>query len=270
MTMGIDRRTHGRVLIGLLVTGLTLAACGGGSSDQTGSAEAEVDEARAARPTPLLEGGERLLFIGDSLAVEAPPNYPELLPSALGNRAPGVETVNLSEPGTTAADWSPGSPLFEERIEPELAEADVVVVSVGGNDLQEALGASDGLDALASGPEAAADAFGAIDRTGRKLRRIFDEIRSRAPRTEVVYVGYPDYSRSSVWRDRGGPLGTAALGLGLSALVDAAADAGPDALIDMRRPTARAGVDSLLADSEHLSAAGHELYARLLAARLTR
>ncbi|HKJ35045.1 MAG TPA: SGNH/GDSL hydrolase family protein [Solirubrobacterales bacterium] len=260
-----------------LIAALLLVACGGSAAEpepRTDGAAAQTAAPSAPASTgeaePLLAAGERVVFIGDSLGLQAPPNYPDLLPGELGERAPGVETVNLSESGTTTADWAPGSPLFEERLGPELDDADVVAVTLGGNDLQETLGAGDGLDALAAGPDAAADALRGIERSGRRLGRIFDEIRSRAPSARVVYVGYPDYSEATAWRERGGTLAIAALSLGLSALVDAAADADPDLLIDMREPTARAGVDSLLADSEHLSVAGHELYARRLAAQLTR
>ena len=146
---------------------LTLAGCGGDAGDR----DADRGPAAAAgtasdERTPLVQGGERIVFIGDSLAVEAPPNYPELLPEALGDRAPGVTTINLAEPGTTAADWSPGSPLFAERLLPELASADLVVVTLGGNDLQEGLGAGDGIGGLAAGTASSGDAFAAIDRFG--------------------------------------------------------------------------------------------------------
>jgi lysophospholipase L1-like esterase len=240
-------------------------AAGGGAAGRAQEAEAEE------RRGPLLEGGERVVFIGDSLAVEAPPSYPELLPEALGGRADGVRTVNLAEPGTTAADWSAGEPLFRQRLAPELTDADLIVVTLGGNDLQEALGGSDGLDAAERADAgSAAGALAAVDRFGRRLRSIFAAIRRRSPGTRIAYVGYPDYSRATAWRETGGTRGTLALSFGLSALTAAAADAGPDLLVDMRDSTGRAGVDSLLADTEHLGPAGHELYARKLAAALTR
>jgi lysophospholipase L1-like esterase len=247
-----------------------VASCGGGSASEEPPAEPPA-QATAAEPAPLLGGGDRVLFIGDSLAVEAPPNYPELLPDALGGRARGVETVNLAEPGTTAGDWSAGEPLFRQRLAPELDDADLVVVTLGGNDLQEALGGSDGIDAAGRADAGSgAGALDAVDRFGRRLGSIFTAIRRRSPGTRIAYVGYPDYSQATAWREAGGVRGTLALSFGLSALAAAAADAEPDLLVDMRGATARAGVDSLLADSEHLGPAGHELYARKLAAQLTR
>jgi lysophospholipase L1-like esterase len=249
---------------------LALASCGGDTAPEGTRAE-PGPQASADEREPLLVGGDRVVFIGDSLAVEAPPNYPDLLPGALRGRARGVETVNLAEPGTTAEDWGAGGPLFRRRLAPELDEADLVVVTLGGNDLQEALGGSDGIDAAGRADAGSgAGALAAIDRFGRRLRSIFAAIRRRSPGTKIAYVGYPDYSRATAWREAGGTQGTLALSFGLSALTAAAADAEPDLLVEMRKATARAGVDSLLADSEHLGPAGHELYARRLAAELTR
>lgn len=255
---------------------LAVAGCADGSGDTRPSegAPSEVRERRTvpAKAPALLESGERVLFIGDSLAVEAPPNYPELLPAALAELgADAVETVNLAEPGTTAADWLPGGELFDQRLEPELSGADVVVLTLGGNDLQEALGAADGVDALSGASlDSAGAALAAIDRLGRQLERITNAIRRRSADARVVSVGYPDYTQAGVWRQTRSDGGLLALELGLSALVGAAESADPDLLIDMRKPTRRAGVDGLLADAEHLGPAGHELYAERLARELTR
>lgn len=249
-----------------------IGGCGGDGDAGPGDRADRPADAPDAAPAerPLLEGGERVLFIGDSLAVQAPPNYPELLPAALRDRARDVETVNLAEPGATADDWKPGSELFSQRLAPELGTADLVVVTLGGNDLEQGLGASDGLDGLSSGSGSSGAAFAAIERFGAGLGRIFTAIRKRAPDARIVYVGYPDYSEATAWRQATGSLGIVALRIGLSSLLDAAGGADPDLLVDMGPATARAGVDAMLADTEHLSAAGHQLYARRLAALLTR
>jgi lysophospholipase L1-like esterase len=266
--------TAARILASLGAAALLLAGCGGddrGPEEQGSAPDRSAGPAAESTPAkPMVRGGDRIVFIGDSLAVEAPPNYPELLPAALGDRAPGVETVNLAEPGTTAADWKPGSALFEQRLDPELGRADVIVVSLGGNDLEAGIGGVDGIDALSQAGDRATAAFDAIDRFGRQLRRIHAEIRERAPDAGIVYVGYPDYADATAWQQGAGAGGTLALELGLDALFAAAKAAEPDLAIDMRAATERAGVDSLLADSEHLGPAGHELYARRLARELTR
>lgn len=218
----------------------------------------------------MLADGDRVLLIGDSLATVSPPTYADLLPAAAADAgAEDVTTSNLAEPGSTTADWLPGKPLFEERLRPALAEADVVLVSVGGNDLQEALGGGDTIGAVGA-LESAGAAYDTVDRTGRNLARTFDAIRKENPDARVVYVGYPDYSSSDAFRLALGTTGTLALSAGLSALRGAAEEAGPDALVDMTSETdARAGgVDPLLADVEYLSPKGHRFYAERIASAL--
>jgi hypothetical protein len=226
---------------------------------------------KVERPEPLLDDGDNVILIGDSLATVVPPTYADLLPeTAASEGAKDVTTSNLAEPGTTTADWLPGTPLFEERLRPALADADVVLVSVGGNDLQEALGGADGIEAGAGVLGSADAAYDAVDRSGRNLDRTFAAIRKANPDAAIVYVGYPDYSSSDAWRLALGTTGTLALGAGLNALRGAAEDAGPDALVDMTAQTGerKGGVDPLLADIEYLSPEGHAFYAERIAAEL--
>jgi lysophospholipase L1-like esterase len=264
-----------------------LAGCGGddgsnpepaagteSSGDAGAGPGAGPDAAPDSPPSRLeepLEGGERVVFNGDSLPVTTPPTYADLLPAKLAGKAPGLEVVNLAEPGTTSSDWLPGSERFESRLEPELAGADVVVVTVGGNDLQAELGGVDGLDALSrAGSVEALGGFAEVRaELERALTRTFRRIRALAPEARIVYVAYPDYSRAEAWRKQGGRLGALALRLGLGELLGAAAAARPDAIVDMLAVTGRRDVDALLADPEHLGPAGHELYARRLARALS-
>jgi lysophospholipase L1-like esterase len=245
-----------------------LAGCGDG--EQAAPAESGKSD-RGQKPDSVLTDGDRVLLIGDSLATVVPPTYADLLPGAATKKGvDGVTTANLAEPSTTTADWLPGAELFEERLRPELAGADVVLVSVGGNDLQEALGGSDGI-AAGTGVLGSADrAYAAVDESGRNLERTFKAIRKENPDVAIVYVGYPDYSSSDLWQTALGTTGTLALGAGLSALRNAAEDAGPDAVVDMTTATDEraGGVDPLLDDVEYLSPAGHRFYAERIAAAL--
>lgn len=212
------------------------------------------------------------MFIGDSLAAANPPTYADLLPGELEGRAEGVAVTNLSEPGSTTADWLPGGPLFA-RLEPELARTDLVAITTGGNDLERALGGTDGIDSLT---EAGSDigsgrrVTAATRAFRRDLGRIIERIRRLSPGTGVAYVSYPDYSRATAWREAGGGLGALALRVGLGALLEGAREAEPDLVVDMLAATSDRNVDALLADTEHLGPAGHELYARKLAAALSR
>lgn len=210
------------------------------------------------------------MFWGDSLAADGLPPYPDLLAERLANRGVEVEVANLAAPGTDSADWAPGGEHFESGLREELAAGDVFVVTVGGNDLEAAVGGIDGPDAL-SRAVAAADALReAEDRIGDNLRRAFREIRRERPGARIAYVSYPDYSKSAAWREAAGTAGAIALRAGLEALNAGAAGAGADTVVDLLDVTARAGVDGLLSDSEHLGPAGHELYARKLARALRR
>ncbi len=246
-------------------TAATSASAGGGSGKR---AQPPAPVSRLADP---LRGGERVVFIGDSLPVTTPPTYADRLPAAIADRAPGVEVVNLAEPGSTSSDWLPGSELFGERLDPELAAADIVVVTLGGNDLQAELGGVDGLAALsrAGSVEALGGFVEVRDELEENLGRTFRRIRELAPQARVVYVSYPDYSLAKAWRREGGRLGALALRLGLGELLGAAEASGPDVVVDMLDATAGSDVDSLLADPEHLGPLGHELYARRLARALT-
>lgn len=255
------------------------AAAGSESGTKSGAAAETTTAAGAAagrdRPPDRLRdplrGGERVVFIGDSLPVATPPTYADRLSAELADRAPGVEAVNLAEPGTTSSDWVPGSERFDGRLEPELSSADVVVVTLGGNDLQAELGGVDGLDALSrAGSIEALGGFAEVRaELERALTKTFRRIRELAPQARIVYVSYPDYSRADAWRKQGGRLGALALRLGLGELLGAAEAAGPDAIVDMLAVTGRRDVDALLADPEHLGPAGHELYARRLARALS-
>lgn len=249
-----------------------LAGCGGADDAQAPTTTPGLDRKEAPAQDVSLRGGERLLFFGDSLSVEGEPTFADRLPAALEADAPGVRAENVSVPGTTSADWRPGAELFERELAPQLKRADVVLVSVGGNDLQGALGAADGIEALSqadAGP-AAADLRTALRRIRRNLHATFEAIRATSPGTAIVYVGYPDYSRAAAWRDAaGGGIGAIGLRIGLGELLAASRDAGPDLVVDMLGATATDDVDALLADSEHLSARGHQLYAKRIAGILT-
>lgn len=255
---------------------LALAAgCGGeGEGTDTGARQPATSTRDTGAPAPprdersraaLAQAG-RLVFIGDSLAVAGSDPYPTRIDALLERP---VAATNLAQAGTTSEDWLPGTAAFEQELRPLLADADAVFVSVGGTDLERAVVGSSGPDAL----EQAGDADGALaieaafDRIERNLGRTFAAIEQANPRAAIVFVGYPDYSASAVWRERGGTLGAIALRAGLGAFDSIARRAGADLTIDMLDVT-RPRIDSLLSDGEHLGDAGHQLYAEEIAERL--
>ena len=260
-----------------VIAALGLAAgCGGGEVEEPSAEDrppatstrddAAPDRERNERSRPPLAEAGRLVFIGDSLAVAGGDPYPSRI-DALVERP--IVATNLAQAGTTSEDWLPGTAAFEQGLRPLLADADAVFVTVGGTDLERAVVGSSGPDAL----EQAGDAEGALaieaafDRIERNLGRTFAAIEEANPRAAIVFVGYPDYSASAVWRERSGTLGAIALRAGLGAFEPIARRAGADLTIDMLDVT-RPRIDSLLSDGEHLSDAGHRLYAEEIAARL--
>jgi lysophospholipase L1-like esterase len=262
------------IAVALATLVLVPAGCGGEESadveprpepERAGGDGAGADQ-RPDREGDRLAGAESVVFIGDSLAVAGEAPYPDRLETTLGRP---LAVTNLAQAGTTTEDWLPGGALFEDRLRPELAGADIVFVTVGGTDLERALAGSDALNALeqareGGGAAAIGGAFAAIE---RNLRRTFAAIEAVAPQAAIVFVGYPDYASSALWRERAGTLGTVALRSGLAAFGPIAERAGADETIEMLDATAPR-IDSLLSDGEHLSDAGHELYAEEIAERL--
>lgn len=261
----------------MLCLALPWAGCGGDDPESERaptSAEKGTEESAGTRPPgpertqqprerPLLPL-ERVIFFGDSLGTTGSSEpYPSLLGGPLGPRGGQAEVINLSEPGTATEDWLPGTPLFESTLSPALDGADAVFVTLGGNDLERALGGIDGIDALGAAAQdgGAETVERARKRIGRNLGRIISAVRAGAPEAAVIFVGYPDYSAATIWRETAGVAGSLALRAGLAELERTAGDSGPDLVISLLESSAATGVDSLLADAEHLGPEGHAFYA---------
>lgn len=246
------------------------AGCGGDPPPPAGEDRGPAEEGRTGRPEPLLAAGDRVVVAGDSLGITGSSRpYPSLLAERIG--AP-LDVINLSEPGTATADWLPGSELFENVLAPALDGADLLLLTLGGNDLERALGAASGPDALApaQSAEGAAAVAAELGRVSDRLQRIIGAARRRNPGLEVAYVSYPDYSGATVWRERLGGVGLLAFRTALGTLLDGARRAGPDATVDLLAATDGRDLDALLLDAEHLNDAGHRLYAREIARSLSR
>jgi lysophospholipase L1-like esterase len=257
------------VALAILAAGPT-AGCGS-SQEPVGTADRAERADRAeqgAEPAPLPSGGGRIVFFGDSLAVTGTRPYPERLPGELARRGIEAEVVSVAEPGSDSADWAPGEALFASRLDRQIGKADVFVVTVGGNDIERALGGADGPEAAAGGLDegglAAID--GAIAEVRANLRRSFRAIARESPGATVAWVGYPDYSGAAAF-EAAGALASIGIGMAIGELAEAASAAGADLLVDTTSASARRDVDTLL-DGEYLNDAGHALFARRIAAAL--
>lgn len=152
-------------------------------------------------PDAVREGTVRIITAGDSVPVlGASRTFPDRLAELMSPLAT-IDSQNLAEPGTVSEDWVPGSSLFETRIRPQIAEADVVIVSLGGNDILEYAGG-----ALQTG-----DVQGALNGVSDFVRGVMervllikDAIEQENPDIDFVYLLYPDYASSSTWADQFG------------------------------------------------------------------
>ncbi|MBN1944987.1 MAG: SGNH/GDSL hydrolase family protein [Bradymonadales bacterium] len=215
-------------------------------------------------PEAVREGQVTIVTFGDSIpCFGATPTFPEHLATLVGTLAE-VDNVNVAVAGTMTVDWMPGSNRFENRLEPELDQADVVVMSLGGNDLQIYF---DGVDL--SDPQAVLQAVAGFPAYQRQIEAnlvtIIEEIQALAPAADVVYVMYPNFAHSSVWAEYAGEYIDLVISYVDRALNDLRANmsAVEDiVLADLYAATAGLNLDTYLLDGIHLSAAGTLFWAR--------
>ena len=147
----------------------------------------------------LERGRVKVVTVGDSVPkVGDAPYFPARFADMVAPVAE-VENVNIAVPGTVSEDWVPGTSNFDDRLAPHIASADVVVVSIGGNDfLEYANGAfSNPQEAIAGFPDFVREVMG-------RVLWIKDEVELRNPDADLVYLLYPDYSQSDTWADQFG------------------------------------------------------------------
>ena len=258
-------------------TALLLSGCADDEVlfDPAETPSSPVPDASGSSPAAsgLLEAGDQVVVVGDSLPVLADPGgepWPALLDERLASDGPAdVEVENLAVPGTTVDLWSPGSELWADRLEPALDEADVLLVQLGGNDLQRAVG---GLAAPADlAPAELPDLDEVVGTVVDDLDVLLDAVAERRPDLRVLFVGYPDYSRTDPYDDAP-PAVAGAVRAALQGLddgVEATGDAEAVRFVDATAEESTDVDDLLRRDGIHLGSAGHELYVDALADALT-
>jgi lysophospholipase L1-like esterase len=177
-----------------------------------------------------------------------------------------VVEVNVAEPGTESAEWLPSSPYFQQRIAPHLSDADVIVFSLGGNDLSNFVGTSSG-----GAPISADDLASKVDELDPFIRQIesnlttiYSALRARAPHADIVWILYPNYARSAEWQAMAGDYAALAeyiLGNKLNEIRQRMGNTQGLLIMDIFNATAGVDLNPLLIDPLHLSAAGHQLFA---------
>ncbi len=213
-------------------------------------------------PKAVKAGHVTIVTIGDSVPNVGPKPLFSTRLATLVDEVADVTNLNLAVSGTTTKHWLPGSYYFESVLEPALPSADVVVISIGGNDVMGYIGGSmgspydmlkkvDGLDAFTT-------------ELHNNVALIINEIKARYEDVDVVFCLYVNYARSDYWSNMAGPYKSLFVAAGHNALVKARgllAEMGNVLIADIFGALGDAPVEPYLSDSVHLSAAGHELYA---------
>ncbi|QED26898.1 SGNH/GDSL hydrolase family protein [Microvenator marinus] len=224
--------------------------------------ENEITSRNLARFTPeaLEDGTFDILVFGDSIPVFGPtPYFPNILRDKF-QRFGEVTLENVAVSGSTSVEWIPGAVHFENRLSPNLGEADLIVFSLGGNDLQDFAFEIDPNNVAAKIGELPA----LIDEIEANLKLTIAEVRAQNPDADIVWLVYPNYARSTEWEafipPQNKELAVRFLDSTLSDVRKRMANE-DILLLDMLGATAEENLDTFLVDPLHLNVEGHQFWA---------
>lgn len=220
----------------------------------------------------LRRGEIRITTIGDSFPKDQADRLFPAVNAGLFERAGFSATNrNLAVRGTTAEEWLPDANRYWSRLEEALPETDVLVVSLGGNDVLGGIfepfryldeDETSYREYAWTATEALSEAPAQIERALEHVRVIIETARERRPNMDVVWVLYPNLLRGKPWRD--------SLSVGANLFIPRL----DEMLQEARRNAARDDVllldvyglledqddiDEYLHDTLHLNDAGHRL-----------
>lgn len=226
--------------------------------------DADCSSKNCARrlPEAIREGQVKIVTFGDSIPVQgAQPLFPARLATLLGDITE-VDNTNIAVGGTLSVNWMPGTPNFENRLMPEVPDADVIMISLGGNDIlafvQQNIANLGNIDALVM------EVFDVVEGIVDNLLTIVAAIREQNPNADIVYCLYPDYSRADnnmMWSLVNQFVGAEVV---RDVLETARASLPTDEnviLVDVFGATQDTDVDDILADPLHFNDIGQTLYA---------
>ena len=221
---------------------------------------------RAVRfPAAVREGEVVIVTIGDSIPKFGPkPWFPARLAEMLSGLV-DVDSRNVAVPGSRSIRWQPGGNYFENLLDPELADADVVLISIGGNDIMAHFGNAFYNWSKLLEKMKELDEF--TDELHQNIVNIVGEIQARAPTADVVYILYFNYGKATYWQNLAGQWKALALDAAEIAFDKARKRLGdvPGLMVaDVFSAFDGDNIDACLSDSVHLSDLGHEFYAREL------
>lgn len=168
----------------------------------------------------------------------------------------GVTLTNRADPGTVTADWMPGAYDFENA-RAYVAAADLITLTLGGNDMQNAVSGG----SIANAPAV-------INQAIENLTVILAALREVNPTADVVVTVYPNYSKSDEWAD---VVPANLIDMLRSAMETAVKKmrvelAGVDGVLigDVYGELQAADMNLFMADPLHVNDRGHEVYAQVI------
>jgi len=183
--------------------------------------------------------------------------YPTRLAALLeAHVAGGVTLTNRADPGTVTADWLPGTYDFENA-RAYVAAADLITLTLGGNDMQNAVSGG----SIANAPAV-------INQAIQNLTVILAALREVNPGADIVVTVYPNYSKADVWLE----VVPANLIEMLRSAMETAVKkmrvelAGVDGILigDVYGELAGADMNLFMADPLHVNDRGHTVYAQVI------
>ena len=214
----------------------------------------------------VAEGSVKIVTAGDSVPViGASVQFPDRLATLLEGLAT-VESDNVAVPGSVSSEWVPGTSYYEQRIAPNLGDADVFILSLGGNDMlayaNEAFGTGDIQGAIDGFPDY-------IREVQDRILLIKDQIRLANPDADLVYLLYPDYAQSSVWEEQFGfalPIIAPLVTQALEQILDEIAMEEDIVIADLFGYFNESGeeIGDYMADQLHFTDEGHQIIAEVI------
>ncbi len=147
-------------------------------------------------PLAVAEGEVTIVTFGDSVSVQgANTLFPVHLKGMLEEFAV-INSINVAIGGSQSVNWTPETYNFKNELLPLAEEMDVLVASIGGNDILQ----------YAQGAFLSGDIEGAIAGVDAKIKEVMDNvlsafyaIREVNPDVDLVYCLYPNYPESDQW-----------------------------------------------------------------------
>jgi len=213
-------------------------------------------------PVAVAEGEVTIVTMGDSIAVVGQgPLFPEILAGHLAPLA-DIQNHNIAVSGTRSVDWVPGTSLFQNKLVPELPGADVLIITLGGNDVMAWVGGSLGNYSDLYAKMLELDEF--LAGIHANVTAIITKAKEINPDVDVVFCLYFNYAQSSYWQKYMGSYKELALAATANAWEKARKNVAtlPDIILaDMYGALEGELLDPYLTDSVHLSPKGHQFYA---------